>query len=341
MKRVNILQMLIAKGGLDSTEIDRLIDQVVDDTAPSEQFAGVLSILSERGESPEELADFAKSMRRRMKTVSVADTAIDLCGTGGDGHDTVNISTACMFIVAGAGVKVAKHGNRSASGRSGSADVLEALGAKLDYDVQTAIDDTSTTSVFMFAPQFHPAMKRIVPVRKALGIPTVFNLLGPLLNPAGVKYQVIGTPSRKKARIIAEAVAQLTNERVGVIYNDDGLDELSTTCVNTVFEVQGESIVEQTIDATQYGLARATIEQLKGGSPSENARIIIRLLHGELGSFRDIAILNAAYALLIVGKATDLAEGIELAKESIDSGSANRELQRFIASTGGKYGRND
>lgn len=333
----NVLQALVAKGELDFATIDQLINQVSGGVISREQFAGILSILSARGEYPEEIAGFAASMRKHMKTVTHYGDAIDLCGTGGDGHNTFNISTASMFVVAGAGMRVAKHGNRSASSQSGSADVLEALGARLEYDVQSVAKEGDAQCIFMFAPQFHPVMKQIAPVRKALGIATIFNLLGPLLNPAHVEYQMIGTPSEEKARRIAGAVNALSQQRVGVIHNSDGLDELSTTCSNVVYVVEGGDINKQVVDAAEYGLSRVSIKQLKGGSAKKNAVTLRRLLLGETGPLRDIVILNAGYALYIARKVTDPRRGIELAKKSIDSGEAYKELQRFVRSTGGVY----
>lgn len=332
MTQTNVLQLLIDNGTLSSQDIETAIQKIIDSDGTKEQFAGILSILASRDVSADELASFASSMRKRMKNIDGMSHAIDLCGTGGDGHDTFNISTACMFVVAGAGMPVAKHGNKASSSSSGSADLLEALSAALDYDVQSAIND-GANSIFMYAPNFHPAMKTIAPVRKALGIPTIFNLLGPLLNPASAKYQIIGTTSQAKAKLIAEAVARMDHGRVGVICNQDGLDELSTTCANTVYVVHGGNITTETIDPLDYGIPRSTIDQLRGGTAEENASILIDLLGGKESALQHAVVLNAGYALYIAGKSSSLATGIDLARRSIDSGKAKQEMEMFIKST--------
>jgi anthranilate phosphoribosyltransferase len=226
-------------------------------------------------------------------------------------------------------------GNRSSTSQSGSADVLEALGARLEYDVQKVINTTpSSTPIFLFAPLFHPVMKYIAPIRKGLEIPTVFNILGPLLNPASVAYQLIGTPSKKKADLIAQTIQQLPHKKVAVVYNQEGLDELSTIGDNTVYHIENGLISTEIINATDYGLARASLDDLRGGTPQENAITIQSILKGDPGPFRDITLLNAGYALWIAQATTSLSEGIDLARHSIDSGKSQQASQQFITSTG-------
>lgn len=332
------LRSLVLNKPLNYEDIDELIEQIIQRNIPGEQLAGVLSILASRGEKSEDVAAFAKSMRSRMISVHGLRDAVDLCGTGGDGHNTFNISTASMFVVAGVKQAVAKHGNRAASGSCGSADVLEALGVNINYDVQAAVD-SGETLIFMYAPGYHPATKNIVPVRKALGIPTVFNMLGPLLNPAHVNFQIIGTTSEYKAELMAESIAKLPHKKVGVVCNDDGLDELTTTCANVVYEVDQGTVSRVVLDPIDYDIPRAGLGDLKGGSAQDNAKILQDILDGQQGPTRDIVVLNAGYCLYTAGHASDVASGIILARKSIDSGSAKAELHNFITSTNTAYAR--
>lgn len=328
----NELASLINGQSLTGHQIDHLMTGVISGKVSHEQFAGILSILAYRGESAEDVAHFAKSLRTHANIIYGAVSYIDVCGTGGDGHDTFNISTACMFVVAGAGVSVAKHGNRASSSKSGSADVLEALGANLEYDVQTAIDKKEPV-VFMFAPQFHPAMRVVAQTRRSLGVPTVFNLIGPLLNPAKVERQVIGTASQKRAELIADAIALLPHKRVGVIYNKDGLDELTTTGENIVHEVHNGNMTTIIIDPQYYNIPRSTIDDLRGGDARKNAIILRNILKNQRGALLDIVLLNSAYALCVAGKVSSMQEGLEAARESIVSGRALSVLNRFVDST--------
>lgn len=310
---------------LDDETIDAMIQDLIDDPSVQIEFGEILTQLSARGESGEELAGFAKAMRSRMRHVDNMHESIDVCGTGGDHSNTFNISTAVSFVLAGAGARVTKHGNRAATSKSGSADVLEALGV----DIGMAPDRDAFLN-FLFAPEYHPAMKVIAPVRKRLGTATVFNMLGPILNPANVKYQMIGTPNARVANLMAHAASALDYTKVGIVYNSRSIDELTTDGENYAYEVSGEHISHHVISPDDYGLVSADINTLRGGSPAANADIIHSILGGEQGGRRDTIILNAGYALYISGVATSLRDGIERAQTSIDSGAAQGELAAMV-----------
>lgn len=310
---------------LNDETIDTMIHEVIENPSVRGEFGEILLQLASRGETSDEVAGFAKAMRGRMREVNALQHTIDVCGTGGDGAGTFNISTATALVVAGAGIRVTKHGNRAATSRSGSADVLEVMGVDLGMT-----PDPSARINFLFAPEYHPAMKVIGPLRKRLGVATVFNILGPILNPANVRYQMVGTSSRRTAELIAQAASQLGYNKLGVVHNIHGIDELSTKGDNYLIEVSGTEISHQTLRPSDYDLTPADAAMLRGGSPEENANIIQSILAGEPGGRRDTVVLNAAYALYLRGAAADLERGIEMAQVSIDSHAAQEELNSLI-----------
>lgn len=298
------------------------------------QTGAFLIALRAKGETAAELAGLASVVRSRSEAVaSGRSPLVDTCGTGG-GRSTFNVSTAAAFVVAGAGVAVAKHGNRSATSRSGSADVLEALGARIDltpHAVGSCIDEVGLG--FMFAPSHHPAFRHVGPVRKALGVRTIFNLLGPLTNPAGVRRQVIGVSDAAYLERIAEALFELGAEHALVVSSTDGLDEISTAAPTDVAEVTRSGVRRWRIDPDALDLPAPADAEIAGGEPSENAAVITRVLEGADGAAADLVAVNAAAALLVSGAAASIADGLEAARESIRSGAARERLAAFVAAT--------
>ncbi|MEQ8934198.1 MAG: anthranilate phosphoribosyltransferase [Amphiplicatus sp.] len=322
---------------LTREEMRSAIGLLLDGAASDIETAGFLMALRARGETIEEIAAAAEAMRDKAVKVAAPAGAIDTCGTGGDGAHTFNISTAAALVAAGAGAKVAKHGNRSASSKSGSSEALEALGVKLASDPGVIAREIDEAGVgFMFAAYHHRAVANVAGVRKALGVRTLFNLLGPLSNPAGAKRQVMGVFSRDLVEPIAGALLRLGAERAWVVHGADGLDELTTTGPSFVAEVKDGAVRAFTIEPGDAGVSVSTRDALKGGVPAENADAIRRLLDGEVSAFRDIVILNAAAALLVAGLAKDLKTGATLAAKSIDDGSARAALAKLVAISNGK-----
>ncbi len=316
---------------LSAEEMRAAMGAVLDGEASDIELAGFLAALRARGETVEEIAAAAEAMRSRALAVEAPDGAIDTAGTGGDGADTFNISTAAALIVAGAGAPVAKHGNKAASSKSGSSEVLEALGVKLDIPpalISRCITDAKIG--FMFAALHHGAVRHAATARKALGVRTMFNVLGPLSNPAGAKRQLLGVFSRDLVRPIAEVLPRLGVESAWVVHGEDGLDELTTTGRTFVAELRDGAVREFEIMPANAGLPTATAADLKGGDPAENADAIKRLLAGERGAYRDIAVLNAAAALVVGNVAADIAEGARRAEEAIDSGAAASALAKLV-----------
>jgi anthranilate phosphoribosyltransferase len=264
-----------------------------------------------------------------MTKVDAPRNAIDVCGTGGDGAGTLNVSTATAFVVAACGVPVAKHGNRAMSSRTGAADVLETLGVPIDLDAEAARKSLVDPGfAFLFAPSYHPAMKNVAPVRRELGFRTVFNLLGPICNPAGVRRQLIGIYAREWLEPVAHVLADLGTERAWIVHGEDGLDELSTTGPTRVVMLEDGRVTVRDIEPEDAGLERASLAALKGGTAADNARAIRELLAGAKGAFRDIVLLNAAAALVIAGEASNLRDGVARAGEAIDRGRASDALER-------------
>ncbi len=332
---IKTLMNRLADGGtLDEDEIVEALALLAGDDAGVEQRAAFLMALRVRGETVDEITGAARSLRSSMVRVSAPDGAVDIVGTGGDSHGTYNVSTCAAIVAAGAGLIIAKHGNRSVSSKSGASDVLGALSVKIDAPlerVEAAIKDAGIG--FLWAPMHHPAMKTWGPVRAELGIRSLFNLLGPICNPAGVKRQVVGVFAREWVEPIAEALSKLGAEHVWVVHGADGMDELTTTGVSTVAELADGSIAVFEVTPEDAGLPRASLADLKGGDAAENAEAIKALLGGKTGAFRDIVLFNAAAALIVGGKAASLGDGVERAAKSIDSGAARAALDRLISIT--------
>lgn len=296
------------------------------------ELAAFLVALRVRGETVDEITGAVGAMRRLMVRVEAPIDAIDIVGTGGDTRGTHNISTATSFVVAGAGVPVAKHGNRAVSSKSGAADVLECLGVHVRIERPQAERCLQEAGIaFLFAPSHHPAMRFAAPVRQALKLRTIFNILGPLANPAEVKRQLLGVYSRDLLKPMAEALARLGSDRAWVVFGADGLDELSTAGVNHVVELRDGKVSEFEVSPEEAGLKPATLADLLGGTPQENAEAMRDLLKGKPGPYRDVVLLNAAAALVVAGRADSLRAGAELAAEAIDSGAAHRCLETLVA----------
>ncbi len=307
--------------------------------ASPEQIAGLLMGLRARGETLDELVGFTRVMRQYAVPVRVDDPhAIDLCGTGGDRSGTFNISTAAAFVCAGAGVTVVKHGNRSVSSQAGSADVLEALGVAIDLGAEGVERCLEAVGIaFAFAPRFHPAMRHVMPVRRALGVRTFFNILGPLCNPAGVRRQLVGAFRPDVAATMAAILARLGAEHVVAVHAEDGLDELSLSAPTTTYEYRRGDVAPQAgrVEPETLRLPRVPLEQLRGGDAEANARLLRRVLEGEAGPHRDVVLLNATYALYVSGRfGDDLQACLEAARESLDSGAALARLERLIEISG-------
>jgi anthranilate phosphoribosyltransferase len=320
---------------LDASQAEQAMAVILGGGASTAQIAAFLVALRMKGETAGELLGFARAMRAVASRVVVEEGGgplLDTCGTGGDGHGTFNISTVAAFIVAGAGVRVAKHGNRSISSGCGSADVLERLGVRIALDADQVARAIREVGIgFMFAPAFHPAMRHAQPARLELKMRTVFNLLGPLTNPAGASVQIVGAPSPRAAELMAEALAALGLERGFVAHGSDGLDEITTTGPTLVFEIRGGEVARRTVSPDDFGVPRAALEDLKGGDAAANSEIARAILAGAAGRRRDVALVNAAAALVAAGRAPDFTSGMRLAAEAIDSGAAQRKLEELAA----------
>ena len=319
---------------LSRSEAEAAMEQMMSGEAVPEHMAALLLGVRSRGEKLDELVGFTKAMRTFAIDVEIDDPhAIDLCGTGGDGADTFNISTTASLIAAGAGVTVAKHGNRSVSSKSGSADVLEKLGVEIELKkngVEHCLNEVGIA--FLFAPFFHPAMKHVMPVRKSLGVRTFFNILGPLCNPAGVTRQLVGAFNTQTAQTMVRILAQLDADHVITLHSDDGMDEVSVSAATTLFEYNAsdENPVPRSreIGPEKHGVDRAGVSTLRGGTAEENANILHGILAGDdQGPRRDIAVLNAAYALHASDKFDDMESCVDAAEDSIDSGAALEKLE--------------
>ncbi len=328
-----VLVKLAAREDLTAEEATQALTTILDGDVPEAQIGAFLFGMRAKGETVTELTAFVRVMRAAAVPVQVdVEGAVDVCGTGGDHSGTFNISTAVAFVVAGAGVPVLKHGNRSISSKSGSFDVMEALGARVMLekpDAERVYRETGIT--FLFAPIYHPAMKAVMPARRALGMRTFFNILGPLLNPAGVKRQVIGAYSRETALTMAEILARLEPEAAATVYAHDGLDELSTTSGNDVYEVAGRLLrAPYRLDAADFGLERVEPDALKGGDATANAAIMHALLAGKgTRAQSDIVVWNAAKAIRMAGRTADLHEALGQAREALATGAARRAFERF------------
>jgi anthranilate phosphoribosyltransferase len=317
---------------LSRDEAASAFDSMMSGDATPSQMGGLLMALRVRGETVEEITGAVSAMRAKMLRVDAPGNAVDVVGTGGDGSGSVNVSTCASFIVAGAGVPVAKHGNRALSSRSGAADVLSSLGVKIDITPEHVGRCVLETGIgFMFAPTHHPAMKNVGPTRVELATRTIFNLLGPLSNPAGVKRQMVGVFSRQWVQPLAQVLKNLGAESVWVVHGSDGLDEITLTGPTFVAALENGTIRNFEVTPEQAGLPRAGGEALKGGDAEANAAALQGVLDGKPGPFRDVALLNAAAALMVAGLAGDLKTGVTLATRSLDSGAAAARLKHLIA----------
>ncbi|MCR9255009.1 MAG: anthranilate phosphoribosyltransferase [Alphaproteobacteria bacterium] len=320
---------------LTEAEAEQAFDIIMSGGATDAQIGAFLMALRVRGETVDEITAAARVMRDKAVKVTAPDGAVDSCGTGGDQSGTYNVSTAVALVVAGAGVPVAKHGNRSLTSKSGGADVLGQLGVDIDCPMEQVERAMAEANVgFLMAPRHHKAVAHVMGARKELGTRTVFNMLGPLTNPGYVKRQLIGCFSKDIIRPMAEALGKLGSEKAWVVHGSDGLDEMTTTGVTHVVELANGTIREFEVTPEDAGLPKAKPEDLKGGDPVHNAAALKRLLDGETGAYRDITLLNAAGVLVVAGKAVDLKEGVALAAKSIDGGAAKQALAKLIAITG-------
>lgn len=326
-----IIQKLIDMNNLEENEIMEAMDHIMEGRATQAQIGSFLTALRLKGETVEEITGCAKVMKDKAYRINPkVPFSIDTCGTGGDGSNTFNISTASAFVASAARIPVAKHGNRSVSSKSGSADVLEALGIDITIsagEVEEAIEKVGIG--FMFAPMFHKSMKHAAGPRKELGIRTIFNILGPLTNPANVKGQVVGVFSKGLAEPIANVLLKLGVERAMVIHGLDGLDEISLSHETLVSEVKDGSIKNYILTPEMFSIKRSCRDDIRGGDAAENAKIILSLLTGEKGPKRDVVLINSAAALYVGGAVCSIAEGIELASYIIDSGKAMRKLEEL------------
>ncbi len=324
-----LFQKLKNKQDLTKKEAGNMLELLLSTDDVDDQKKDLLRLLSEKGETIDEIAGFIKGMRERMVTIDFNGSALDTCGTGGDGKGTFNISTISALVVAGCGIMVAKHGNRSATSKCGSADVLETLGVNCMMNRETAekcLKDIGIT--FLFAPLYHSAMKILGPIRKSLGQPTIFNMLGPFLNPVGVKRQLIGVATIAKAETLIKVGSMLDYERLLIVSSEDGLDEISCSAPTHLFEYHNGKVKQSVIDPKKYGLHHS-LSEIIGGNPQENAEIFKNVLLGKQSAYQDVVILNSAVALIASGLVSSIEEGIEKARESIVNGLAKKKLEEL------------
>ena len=322
---------------LSAQQMESVMEEIMTGAVATREIVAFLKVLSVKGETVEEVSSAVEVMRRHaLHITSRHAVVLDTCGTGGDGKNTFDISTAAAFVVSGAGIPVAKHGNRSVSSRSGSADVLEALGIDIGMSPQHALRCLDEIGLaFLFAQTFHPAMKYVMPARKEIGARTIFNVLGPLSNPAGASHQIVGVFNRHWAQVIAGALTRLGTQHALVVHGTDGLDEISTAAPTIVFEAAGRAVSQYTISPSDFGIPQSEAGQFAGGSAQDNALILTELLNGKRGPVRDIVVLNAAAAICAAGEAgsgvhdliSGIRAGVDRANESLDSGKALRQLK--------------
>ena len=330
------LKTIIAKvatgASLTRDEAANAFDRMMSGEATPSQMGAMLMGLRVRGETVDEITGAVSAMRAKMLRVTAPANAVDIVGTGGDGSGSVNVSTCASFIVAGAGVPVAKHGNRALSSKSGAADVLAALGVRIDLTPDQVSRCVKEAGIgFMFAPAHHPAMKNVGPTRVELATRTIFNLLGPLSNPAGVKRQMVGVFSRQWVQPLAQVLKNLGAESIWVVHGSDGLDEITLTGPTFVAALEGGNIRTFEITPDDAGLPRANGDALKGGDADANAVALKGVLDGKPSAYRDVALLNAAAALIVAGRAKDLKEGVAIGAKALDSGAATERLKQLIA----------
>src|SRR6201988_4211758 len=328
----SIIGKVATGAALTREEAASAFDSMMSGEATPSQMGGLLMALRVRGETVEEITGAVSAMRGKMLRVSAPAEAVDIVGTGGDGSGSVNVSTCASFIVSGAGVPVAKHGNRALSSRSGAADVLASLGVKIDLKPEQVGRCVKEAGIgFIFAPSHHPAIKNVGPTRVELATRTIFNLLGPLSNPAAVKRQMVGVFSRKWVQPLAQVLRNLGSQSVWVVHGSDGLDEITLTGPTFVAALEDGEIRTFEVTPEEAGLARCDSEGLKGGDADANAVALQSVLDGKPSPYRDVALLNAAAALIVAGKARDLKEGVTLGANSLDSGAAAARLNHLIA----------
>ena len=328
---VDATREIIGGGRLSFDDAAAVMGEIMDGSPTPAQFGAFVAALSVRGETSEEIAGMATVMRARALRVDAGDDLVDTCGTGGDGQNTYNISTAAAFVVAGAGGKVAKHGNRAATSQCGSADVLEALGVKIDLPPEAVAECIRRAGVgFMFAQTYHPAMKFAAPLRREIGIRTVFNVLGPLTNPTGAKRQVLGVGRPDLVGTMAEVLSRLGAEHALVVHGKEGLDELSISGPTLVADARDGRVSRYEIEPGDVGLEPSPIEAIAGGDPEHNASIVRSVLGGEKGPRRDVLLINAGAGIFAAGLAPDIAGGVRLAAESIDGGKARAALESLV-----------
>lgn len=327
-----LIEKLQRRQDLSRDEAAAAMGEIMEGRAQPAQIAGFLIGLSMKGERPAEIVGLAQTMRERATKLSRNHAPVfDTCGTGGDRAHTFNVSTVAAIVLAACGVKVAKHGNRSVSSKCGSADLFEALGVNVSAApdvVERCLDEAGIA--FFFAPTFHPSMRHAGPTRKDLGVRTAFNLLGPLTNPAGAARQLVGVPRPELTELVARALALLGSERAWVVHGADGLDEISTTGYTKVSECRGGAVNTFYVHPSDFGLPKASPAQLRGGDAADNAAIAQAILGGERGAGRDIVLLNAGASLLVAGRTSTIADGVQMAASALDNGEAGRVLERLV-----------
>ena len=328
------IQSLVDGQSLTMEQAAQVMEEIMDGQVTPAQFGAFVTGLRIKGETVEEIAGLARTMRAKAVRVNASGSLVDTCGTGGDGAATFNISTTAAFVVAGTGLKVAKHGNRAMSSKCGSADVLEALGVKIELTAQQVEKCLNEVGIgFMFAPAFHPSMKYASAPRREVGIRTVFNILGPLTNPAGAQAQMLGTADGSLVEKMARVLASLGSQHVVVVHGEDGLDEITLTGPTRVCELKNGCVTSFTIRPEDFGLQRCRLDQLRGGTAQENATRLREVLTGGEGALRDVVLLNAAAALLAGDKVDSMKEGIAVAREVVCSGKALAKVDRLIEVT--------
>ncbi|MFM7224244.1 MAG: anthranilate phosphoribosyltransferase [Actinomycetota bacterium] len=326
-----VLARLTRREELLATEVEAVIAEILGGRVEPVQAAGFLVALRTKGETEGEIAALVRAMHRHARSVEVEPGAVDTCGTGGDRAGTINVSTLAAIVAAAAGARVVKHGNRAASSQCGSADVLEALGVRIDCGPEGVARCVREAGIgFCFAPVYHPGMRHLGPVRKELGVPTTFNYLGPLLNPARVTRQVVGVSDPEMAGRMLHALHASGSERAMIVHGDDGLDELTTTTTSTVYELVGGQVRTSTVDPADLGLTRVAPETLRGGDAAHNADAVRAVLGGQPGPRREVAVLNAAAALVVADLVPDLAAGVAAAGAAIDRGAAAAVLDALV-----------
>ena len=328
------IDTVVSGQSLSMEDASLVMREIMEGEATPAQLGAFLTALALKGETTQEIAGMAKVMREMALQVKVDGELIDTVGTGGDGKNTFNISTATAFVAAGAGLKVAKHGNRAASGSCGSADVLEALGVQIELSPEAVAQCVNEVGVgFMFAPAFHPAMRYAGPVRREIGIRTVFNILGPLTNPAGAQTQLLGVAFPELGGIMAEVLGFLGSHHAMIVHGHGGLDEISLSGDTSVWEVRGGEVEEWTLHVEDTGLPETPIEAIRGGTKEENAATMRRVFQGEQGPVRDMVLLNSAGVLMVGHKAENIRKGVEMSAGIIDSGAALAKLDQMIEVT--------